>query len=372
MRVLFITNFCPHYRVRTFELLAERVDVEFVFFSSGQEWYWEQRHGVRVGNFPWRVVKAARVGQVVWKADVDVILKDIDGPVPLLLAFLVAKLRRKPFVLWTGMWRHPRTLFHVLTYPLTRLLYHWSEAIVVYGQHVKRYLESIGIEPEKVFVAAHAVDNAAYQRRVPDSDRLALRARFGLGSRPVVLFVGRLEHVKGPDVLLNAFSRISGDSVLVFVGAGGMQAPLQKRTDVLGLNDRVVFAGYQTPEDALTWYSVADVLVLPSVTERRVREAWGLVVNEAMNQGIPVVASTAVGAAAGGLVQPGRNGAVVPEGNIEALAIEVKRLLCNPDLRSRLGVGARETIAHWDNVQMVDGFIAAIRYARAHGGRQAS
>jgi len=367
MRVLFVTNFCPHYRVRTFELLAGRLDVEFVFFSSGQEWYWERRHGLRVGDFPWRAVNTAGVAQLVWRADVDVILKDIDGRLPLILAFLAAKLRRKPFVLWTGMWRHPRTFFHLLTYPLTRLLYRWSDAIAVYGEHVKAYLSSIGVAAEKVFVVSHAIDNAVYGRSVSEPERIALRARFGLGERPIVLFVGRLETSKGPDVLLEAFGRVPGEAVLAFVGAGSLEARLNRQARGLGIKDRVVFAGYQAPENMVAWYAIADMLVLPSVTVRQGSEPWGLVVNEAMNQGIPVVASTAVGAAGGGLVQPGRNGLVVPERDAEALAAELSRLLNDPGLRRRLGAGARETIARWSNERMVAGFVAAVDYAHAHG-----
>jgi glycosyltransferase involved in cell wall biosynthesis len=367
MRVLFVTNFCPHYRVRTFELLARRVGVEFVFFSRGEEWYWEPRHGLRTGNFSWREAKGVALWRLVSQADVDVILKDIDGVTPLILTFLAAKLRRKPFVLWTGMWRHPSTLFHLLTYPLTKLLYCWSDAIVVYGDHVKRYLASIGVRPEKVLVAPHAVDNLTYGRSVSEGERCALRARFGLGDRPVVLYVGRIEASKGPDVLLHAFHRVPGDAVLAFVGAGTLQTELQRRVAGLGLKDRVLFAGYQNPEDTVAWYAVADVLVLPSVAERRGSEPWGLVVNEAMNQGTPVVASTAVGAAAGGLVQPSRNGAIVPERDAGALALELTRLLGDAELRHRLGVGARATIAAWNNERMVDGFVAAFEYAQAHG-----
>ena len=78
--------------------------------------------------------------------------------------------------------------------------------------------------------------------------------------------------------------------------------------------------GYVSPEEALTYYATADLFVLPSVTMPTGKEPWGLVVNEAMNQGLPVVATEAVGAAAGGLVQAGVNGFIVPERDSEALA----------------------------------------------------
>lgn len=369
MRVLFITNFCPHYRVRTFELLAQRLDIHFVFFSTGHEWYWERRHGIRFGAFPWRMVRPGQLGVDVWRADAEVIIKDIDGPLSVLLSFVAAKMRRKPFVLWTGMWRHPRTLFHLLTYPFTRLLYRWADAIVVYGEHVRRYLTSLGVQPDKVFVAPHALDNEAYARSVSASERAALRTRFGLGDGPVVLFVGRLEAVKGPGILLKAFSRLSGRARLVFVGRGSLRAELECQVEQLGVQERVVFADYQVPEDTVTWYAAADLLVLPSVTVNSGRETWGLVVNEAMNQGIPVVASTAVGAAAGGLVRHDFNGLIVPEGDVAALASELSRLLGDPTLRRRLGERARDSVTQWSNDRMVAGFVSALEYAQSLDGR---
>ena len=51
LRVAFVTNFCPHYRVKTFELLAKHYEADFLFYSDGNEWYWQQSHGMRTGQF---------------------------------------------------------------------------------------------------------------------------------------------------------------------------------------------------------------------------------------------------------------------------------------------------------------------------------
>ena len=75
-----------------------------------------------------------------------------------------------------------------------------------------------------------------------------------------------------------------------------------------------------TPEPLRDVYAACDVLVVPSVPTRTFREPWGLVVNEAMNQGLAVIATDAVGAAAGGLVRDGENGLIVPAGDERALA----------------------------------------------------
>ncbi len=81
-----------------------------------------------------------------------------------------------------------------------------------------------------------------------------------------------------------------------------------------------------------------------------------------MNQGVPVVATDAVGAAAGGLVQDGVNGFVVPEQDSQALARALQRVLDESDLRDHLSQNARRIITGWDNDQMVKGFREAIAY----------
>ena len=92
------------------------------------------------------------------------------------------------------------------------------------------------------------------------------------------------------------------------------------------------------------------------------KETWGLVVNEAMNLGVPVVATHAVGAAAGGLVQSGVNGFVVPERDSKALSEAMGRILNDDGLRAEMSRNARRIIAGWDNERMVEGFQDAIEY----------
>ena len=85
-----------------------------------------------------------------------------------------------------------------------------------------------------------------------------------------------------------------------------------------------------TPVELRNFYAGSDVVVVPSVPTRTIRETWSLVVNEAMHQGVPVIASDAVGAAAGGLVRDGANGIVVPAGDAGALARAIRRLHDDP------------------------------------------
>jgi glycosyltransferase involved in cell wall biosynthesis len=378
MKLAFVTHFCPHYRVKTFEMLAHLYDVDYLFYSAGNEWHWEKRHGVRAGDFRYTYLPGFELTRFfrvtpslltkLWKGDYDVFVKCINGRFALPATYLMARLRRKPFVLWTGIWMNIQTPFHRMVLPLTLWIYRHADTIVVYGGHVKEYLTTVNVAHEKIFVAAHAVDNAAYSQSVPESAKAALRAKLDLGHNKVVLCLARLEEGKGIDYLIKAFARVNpADAVLVLVGEGSLREHLQAFAQEQGLQEKTRFVGYVPPEDTLPYYAIAHLFVLPSVTTATVKETWGVVVNEAMNQGVPVVATEAVGAAAGGLVRSGVNGFVVPERNSEALAQAIGEILTNTTLREEMALQARHIIAGWNNERMVEGFQQAIQYALQTG-----
>jgi glycosyltransferase involved in cell wall biosynthesis len=373
-RIAFVTNFCPHYRVKTFELLAAQYDVDYLFYSDGGEWYWQENHGTRAGEFQHEylhgiTLRGTRITPALvsrlMRGNYDAIVAGIDGRFALVAAFLAARMRRLPFVLWTGIWSAMDTPFHRLFSSLLRGIYRHADAVVVYGEHVKRHILTLGVAEEKVFVAPHAVDNDEYSRQIPQTEIELLRAKLRIapGDR-VILYLGRLEPIKGLGYLLDAFRRIrTSNAVLVIAGDGSERANLQSMAAEFGIEDRVRFPGYVPPESALAYHAMAYALVLPSVTTKQGKELWGLVVNEAMNQGVPVIASNAVGAAAGGLVLDRVNGLVVAECDSIAIAGAIRMILDSPALHDEMSRQARRTIAQWGNAQMVDGFRQAIDFA---------
>src|SRR5262245_53540421 len=176
MKVAFITHFCPHYRVRTFETFARASDIEFFFYSQGKEWYGQGIHGIRGGNFRhkylpgFQLTRRTRVAPSLlmhlWRGNYDVFVKCINGRFALPVTYLIARLRGIPFVLWTGIWMPLQTPSHRLAFPFTRWIYRHADSIVVYGKHVRNYLVAQGVQKEKIFVAPHAVDNLAYRSPV--------------------------------------------------------------------------------------------------------------------------------------------------------------------------------------------------------------
>ena len=372
-RFAFVQPFCTHYTVGLFTRLAERLGARYFFFSDGREWYWQAEHGVRSGDFPHEYLGGFRVGRTrivpalpweLWRCPARAILSSIDGKFALSAAYLMARCKRVPFLLWTGIWFRLGTPLHRRIFPLTRFLYRHADAIVVYGEHVKRYLVSERVRPERIFVAPHAVDNQLYSRIVSDSEKEALRRKLGIhAGQNVVLYLGRLEAVKGIPHLLEAFAASHlEDSVLVIAGAGSERPALERLVASRRIEQRVRFAGYVPVEETIGYYAIASVVVLPSVTTPQARELWGLVVNEAFNQGVPVIATDAVGAAAGGLVQDGVNGVVVPEGNAGALARALERVVNDPAASRRMGVAARRVVAEWNLDAQATGFARALEF----------
>lgn len=372
-KIAFVTNFCPHYRVKTFELLAERFDADFVFYSDGAEWYWQKRHGTQRGNFAHEYLRGFQfLGTRVTPAlpsrlqreNYEAIVKCIDGRFALAASYLTARFTERPFILWTGIWSDIDTPFHRAAAPIMRRIYRGAAAIVTYGEHVKRYLVRIGVPGEKIFVAAHAVDNEAYSRAVPAAEVAGLRKKLRVpATERVILYLGRLEESKGLRYLLEAFRRVKEKATLVVAGDGREHSELKRLAEACGLGERIRFAGYVAPDASLPYYAMAYAFVLPSVTTRAGREPWGLTVNEAMNQRVPVIASESVGAAAGGLVRDRVNGFVVPERDAGSLARALEELLESPRLRAEMSESAWQTISTWDNRQMVRGFEQAVAYA---------
>jgi glycosyltransferase involved in cell wall biosynthesis len=379
MKIAFVTNICPHYRVQTFETLARHHEVDYYFFSAGDEWYWQQQHGVQRGAFRHTYLPGVRLGGTrvtptlpiqLLAGGYDAYIKCVNGRFALPITYLVARLRRKPFILWTGIWQRIDTPAHRLFYPLTRYLYRHADAVAVYGEHVRRFLIGEGVRAERIFVANHAIDNDGYAGTLAGDADDALRQRLGARpGQPIVLYLGRLEESKGIAYLLAGFAALRGtDALLVIAGDGAARGGLEQQAAALGLSDRVRFIGYVPQAEAWKMFAVASVAVVPSITTATFKEPWGLVVNEAFNQGTPVIASAAVGAAAGGLLRHGQNGLVVPERDSAAIARALQLLLDQPALRRQLGQNAAAEVASWTNERMVQGFLSAVAYACAHHG----
>lgn len=366
-RVAVVTEFCPPYRTGFFEAIDDRFDATILFTDTKESWR-------AFGDFDYRELNGVRLREryrvtpgVFWhlaEIDPEVV---VGGPVEGFSgqsAYLYAQATGKPFVLWTGEWHLPLTTLRTLSFRFIRRIYHGADAITVYGPHVRSYLDDLGVDTEKITIAWNTVDVGQFGPTTPEQTG-EIRERHGISSEtPVVLYVGRLVKEKGVEFLIEAFESItdetSPDPHLLIVGDGDRRAALESTAEKV---PNVTFAGYVENNRLARYYTLADVLVLPSIQTAEFREAWGLVVNEAMACGTPVIATGQVGAAAGGLISDGVNGYVVPERNAAVLADRVARVLSDPELATRLGRRARQIVSEFDYERMIDGVEEAVDLA---------
>lgn len=189
-------------------------------------------------------------------------------------------------------------------------------------------------------------------RFVPDpAARADLRARYGLGDRPVVLCLSRLVPRKGQDMLIRAFGRIRQrvpGAALVIVGGGPYRDDLQKLAQRSGAGDDVLFTGGVPGEELPAHHAMADVFAMPCRTRGAGLdvEGLGIVYLEASACGVPVVAGRSGGAPE--TVRDGATGRVVEGTDVEAIATAVGDLLADPDTAARMGAAGREwVVQNW-------------------------
>ena len=191
---------------------------------------------------------------------------------------------------------------------------------------------------------------------------VALRERYG---DPFILFVGRLRHYKGLDVLLDAMPRV--DAPLVIVGDGPMGESLRAQVARLGLGGRVHFAGAVSDEELHDHLAAAGVGILPSSDAA---EAFGLAMVEYMASGLPVV-STELGTGTSFVYQDGVTGLVVRAGDPAAVAEGLGRLLASREQRERMGQAGRARVReHFTTAAMMRGMDALYAAAIEHAGRR--
>ena len=339
--VLFVTNYAPAFRVGAFARLHEREDVVFALVGG------PMRHGgaapERSLPFPVLHPTQRHVARLAGSGRFRAVIAGLSGRVALPAAYAGARAAGVPFVLWATIWRHPRTAAHGLSYLPLRHLYGNADALVTYGPHVSAYVRAKGARAT-VVEAPQSVDGAFWETPATPDRRAGFQ----------VLYAGRLEREKGVETLLAA---------LVMAGDG----PLRAAAAAAGA---LVADGPLTPEALRAVYAGSDVVVVPSIPTRDFLEPWGLVVNEALHRSLPVVATTAVGAVAGGLVRDGATGLVVPPGDPAALAGALRRLFGDPALRARLGVAGHAAVAAHSHDAWAAGMqqaLAAVGAARGRG-----
>lgn len=277
-------------------------------------------------TYPWRL----------WQRTADYDLLALHAPFPLAdLVFALGLGRNRPLVVhWHADIVSHESLRRFVE-PLMRRTLRRAEAIIVSDQVLVESTPLLREFADKCHTVPFGVDVSKYDRPV----RKPQRAEVGHDRGRVVLACGRLVPYKGFDVLIRA--AVGQNFDVWIVGEGREGSRLQQLISELGLEDRVRLLGSLPDRELVKLLHIADIFVLPSVTNA---ETFGLVQLEAMAAGRPII-NTALNTGVPQVARHGIEAITVPPGDHERLAAAIATLIHDPERRRRMGQAARQRAA---------------------------
>lgn len=256
--------------------------------------------------------------------------------------------------------RLPRGRFKSTLRPLAlRILYSQCDRFLGIGSLNEAFYRSLGIPDSRIFRVPYAVDNERFMQAtaLSDADRAVQRRLLGVtDDQPIILYASKLQRHKRPQDLIRACQSLEKEGLkfhLVIAGSGELEGHLRSMIAASGPRNAHLM-GFVNQAALPNLYAASDLFVLPSD-----EEPWGLVVNEAMCAGLPIVATTAVGAAHD-LIDEGGNGAIYEAGDVRGLASALRPIISDALMRQRMGRRSLRLISNWGYEQCREGLLSAL------------
>jgi len=245
---------------------------------------------------------------------------------------------------------------------IRKIIVQFVDSVIAYGTKAQNYVRALSTQKEP-YIAYNTSDMRFYtqQSSILRRTRTNISHEFGLSAANInLIFIGRLVKRKAVDLLIESVVKLNSrkkDFLLHIIGDGTEKSYLQSLVAKLLLKGNVIFWGHKNKDELAKHLAIGDIFVFPSLYD-----IWGLVLNEAMAAGLPVIASKYAGATYD-LVQDGVNGFVVDPHNTDEMAEKIRVLLDNPGLRKKMGENAKQTILDRFTVEKTaEGFLEAIEH----------
>ncbi len=296
----------------------------------------------------WADVSQIKAALALWKAldslNPEAVLVPGYYTLPGLAAAVWAKAHGRRSILMTETTRDDHKRHLLREWGKATLIRSLFDRAIVGGKPHARYLQSLGFAQHRIAGTYDVVDNDFFARGTAELRRNGGPSDYALPER-YFLYVGRLAEEKNLGFMIDEFAgycRNGGNWSLVIAGDGPLNAELRQRAASSGVESRIHFCGMQTAGGLLPYYAFAGCFVLPST-----REPWGLVVNEAMAAGLPLIVSNRCGCAED-LVESGQNGYLVDPAIPGSLESRLNDIAALPDsARQLMGRQSRELIANY-------------------------
>ena len=367
-KVLLLHNIPAPYRLPLFEQVAKKVDLQ-VFFckKSHKRRLWETNFSKY--NFKRKILKNFSLRPFVFnftlpwellknKSDIYLVGENgFETMFSIFWVFLVSKIYKKSLIIWSGKFETEWTRqqlkgirkYAELVLSLYRkFLYHNASAFIAYSTKAKEYLVKRGVSEKKIFIGGQVMPEELLQEVNISKQDTEYKDKI------VILTISYLRKPKGIDYLIEGFKELDFKNTVLIIGGTGEEERNLKL--LAGNNPNIYFVGYVDGFEKFRLYSIADIFVLPTLYD-----PWGLVVNEAMYFGLPIIVTDAAGCSE--MIKD--NGLVVPPADREGLREAIKVLVENKSLREKMGRRSKE-IAQCSLWFSVRPFLESIRWSLGH------
>ncbi len=361
MRLFILHNIISPLRLPLFQKLNELYDIHVYFCSRNDNDRLWKTSLINAYAFKYYVLPNFKLKSLTLNHtllfrllnqsyDAYLVGENSENIFSILITLFVVKLLKKPLILWTGAfetqyyrkkWGNAYALLNIYH----KFIYNHSDAFVAYSELSKLFLMKNGVSESKIFVGGQVLHNKTNKNNititVPD---------IFIGKKNI-LYLGYLRKGKGIDLLINAYKKLHlKNTMLIIAGTGPEESNLKK---IANDDSTIHFVGYVEGAKKVLYYSIAHLFVLPTY-----HDSWGLVINEAMYYGLPIIVSSA--AAASEMVTD--NGYVIPPGDEQALFDALHKLLLDDSLRLYMGIKSKQNITGYTLDTGVLPFIRSINY----------
>jgi glycosyltransferase involved in cell wall biosynthesis len=369
-KILFLQPSYAHYREDLFAILSDRLAIHFLFDKSKSIYPGNEKPKNLRCDFIDKKFKSHLIGLAyyLYKYDFDIIVSSVSNSRRTIISFLYSAIFRKKFILWILEWQKPayrgsatKKMIKRFRQLISRKIINRSNALIVGGTAARNYALNVGFNAKNIFTAFQCSKDINRQGTYFQKN-LHIKAKY------TFLFLSRIIPWKGLDILIRAFHLLKqerNDIALLIAGDGPSKKYCFNLAESLKILD-VEFIGSIIPSRTNEIFKKADVFVLPSRELDGYHEDWGLVVNEAMSMKLPVIATTAVGAAFDMIVD-GHNGFIVKENSVGELYQAMSNIL-KCDL-IQMGNNSRKIFEEKNNyIKMAKGFLDAIDHVAKQSG----
>lgn len=358
MKVLFIHNSVAEYRLEFWRLLGKTVQLQLLVTDKDLE---KKTYGFQKDLSGLKIAYLSADNYKTWLSNVRnydiVVLPPIDTTHLYKLSLDFIKVSREgntKIVMWTEGWVWEKIPFHKIFKKgfkniLRKRICDKSDICIVSGTQSYKYMKRLGVDEQRLVIAYDSstspkptISNIRQLHGLPENSR-------------IVLYLSRILRFKGLDLLIDAFDIIANkypNTYLLIAGDGGFKEYCEQLAETKTVKGRIKFVGKVEPIQRACYFKESDMFVLPSHVDHGEIEIWGLVVNESLEQGCPVVTTSAVGSAYD-LIDDSC-GKFVEQNSVEDLAKGIEHVLSLS--KEQITVNCKMKYNKFSVQKMADGF----------------